>query len=920
MSQPHPGTDQIEVIWTELVEEHERLYERLRSETLRYIDEDCKRQINSGEYDATVDLVDVFEWFQHKHLQDNSEFVSEVLESDAVFLETLEYDRKQLGRLAFERIVEELESDDELLYVYDRQRVRSRVAELARYFALVRQRLDTDEWTDFGFAPNLVKMVKMDILDREQPIMDPERASKFGPTLRRINRLTSGDGVEPASELDETLGEEWRDAVSETVEFMGEFFENGLPDAFNCLATYQADSFVELYVNAVTESLGDEEPNNAHVITASTGGGKTEAFLFPTLAYCHTAWQADIPGNKAVLTYPRQDLCNNQFERLFEYGFEMNSLIGREHAGFDEAPITIGLQHGDRTDVEPECPFCDDGRTSLENTGFSNGEYFVCERYPDDHRIEWATTNREQSADIIVTTQSSLHIRLMDRYGKEAFWSDSYPTKFLVLDEVHVYTEQSGMHVSNVVRRFKRALKHRNNQQTPSLVASSATIHEAQNFTARMFNVDEDHVRLIKPAEDEKETTGSEYMIFVKATEPRDVEIPVGESVFKPREEWGDDIERTTASNLSCMIQVAFAFHHTVRKEQAGDRPGLKVNKDRILGFVDSIDSVGRLGSDIQDAESNRRLFELRRPDALLRGDGTNPDCPTERFRNGVDQELDERAVCQHVVPNPHLNECSVYDAGECWWTMRNRQLDLEPVKMSIHKSGTRQYPPGSDQRGEPGDDWDQLIATSALEVGFDHPSIIGTFQYRAPMSVPGFLQRKGRGGRDSDDKPVTVAVLGSTSTDSFYFHHSEYLSRPRDEHLEIPLDENNQFVRTEHMTAAIFDYFNVNDRSDAQRIYRGTGSGRIGPDVEYLQRELERKRNNIREWLKTGFGEDEETAENVIEKLEGYLETLEEPLFPGEDDRPFWKAFSMAVSDAETSGKSPHIDQLARELRRGSQ
>jgi hypothetical protein len=246
--------------------------------------------------------------------------------------------------------------------------------------------------------------------------------------------------------------------------------------------------------------------------------------------------------------------------------------------------------------------------------------------------------------------------------------------------------------------------------------------------------------------------------------------------------------------------------------------------------------------------------------------------------------------------------------------------MDLQPMRMAIHKSGRRQYPPGSDREGDPGDDWDELIATSALEVGFDHPSIIGTFQYRAPMSVPSFIQRKGRGGRDADDKPVTVVVLGSTSTDSFYFHHSEYLSHPRDEHLEIPLDEDNQFVRAEHMTAAVFDYFNVRDGPASQRIYRGTGSKQIGPDIEHLDAELDRFSDDIREWLITGFGEDEKAADRVLDELNEYIDSLNEPLYPGEDETPFWQAFSRAVARSGTSGKSNHIDELAKKLRRADE
>lgn len=901
-----PGANQLEILWGELTEEHETLHERVRAQTQREIDERCKKELNAGNYDAAVALTDVFEWFQEEHLADDSAFVTEVLESDAVFMETLDYSREQLGLQVFELLIEELNDRDELIYVSDRQRVRSRVAELARYFALVRQRINEDSLTDYGFAPNLVKMVKIDIIDRNQPILDPDRTPGFGRTLRQVNRRISGDGVEPATELDETLGDSWREVVKETVEVMGEFFEDGLPDDFETLAQYQTDAFVDLYIDAVTDSA--DQPERSQVITASTGGGKTEAFLFPTLAYCYTAWRAGISGNKAVLTYPRQDLCNNQFERLVDYVFTINEQVNEVHASSQGAPISVGIQHGARGSIEIECPFCDDGETKMEPD--NDDGHFVCTRH-DDHQLDWATTDRATPADIIITTQDSLHVRLMDRYGNEAFWQSPYPTKFLVLDEVHVYTEQSGMHVSNVVRRFKQGLRYQKSRQTPMLVASSATIHNATDFTKRIFDTDE--AEHIHPAEEDTETLGSEYMLFVKATEPRDVAIPIGDSIFKPRDQWAN-LERTTASNLSCMIQIAFAFYHTMRKEAAGSRPGLDVDKDRILGFVDSIDSVGRLGSNVEDAEGERELFRLRRPDAFLDGEGTNPDCPSAKFREGADPELGEieSAICEQVTPNPYLNACSVYADGECWWTMRDA-MDLQPMDMAIHKSGKRQRP--TDPR-DPGDDWDQLIATSALEVGFDHPSIIGTFQYRAPMSVPSFLQRKGRGGRDGEDKPVTVVVLGSTSTDSFYFHHSENLSNPRDEHLEVPLDEKNQFVRAEHMTAAIFDYFSVHDTVDSTRVYRGWNSNYEGPDFDYLVQELTRRRDDLREWLVSAFDADESTVEQVLNELDEYAELLDEPLAPGQDDTAFWKAFSRAVSEAKATGSSAHIDELASELR----
>jgi hypothetical protein len=617
--------------------------------------------------------------------------------------------------------------------------------------------------------------------------------------------------------------------------------------------------------------------------------------------YCHTAWKAGITGNKGILTYPRRDLCNNQFERLFDYVHTFNTQLDSETASLEDAPISIAIQHGGRKDVTVDCPDCDG---TLEPPDDGDGQ-LSCSRN-QAHTYSWATTERTASADIIITTQNSLHLRLMDRHGREAFWEQTHPPKFLVLDEVHVYTEQAGMHVANVARRFKQAVRHRSPTQQPTLVSSSATINEAEEFTRRIFGTDE--ATEITPAPDEKDKVGSEYILFVKATEPRDVTVPIGDAVFRPQEEWGEDIERTTASNLSCMIQIAFAFWHTTNKERGGtDKP----DKDKILGFVDSIDSVSRLGNYVEDAEQERELFKLRRPDAFLRGEGDNPDCPSEKFRSETDDQYDESAVCESLPPNKHLNECPVYEAGECWWTMK-QNFELRPMNMAVQKSGRRQPPSGG---SDPGDAWDQLIATSTLEVGFDHESIIGTFQYRAPMSVPSFLQRKGRGGRDADDRPVTVVVLGSNSTDSYYFHHSDYLSDPRDEHLQIPLDEENRYVRAEHMIAAIVDYFNVRDGIDSEQIYR-SHANMYGPNIEQLQNLIQERRDELADWLDNTFDPTAEEREQALDTLSSYLDSLDEPVAPGINETPYWEFFGEMVAESGASGSNRTVDDLIQQLR----
>lgn len=897
-----PELDVIERAWSAFTDA-EPVYREVTDDVVDIVTDICSSEINAGNYDGAASLADVLDEFLEEHCTDDSDFTKDVLESDAVIVDTLELGREQVARAIFQRLIEELVDSGQLLYVYNRQQVRSHVAEMARYFALIRQRLQRD--TEYQFTPNLVKMVKLASADREQPITgkEKEESARFRKPIRKINERIKEETTDPAWELADSIGGGWRGAVHETMETMSAFFDDGLPDEFDSLAAYQARAFEQLYLDAVTE--GTDLNSKSHVVTASTGGGKTEAFMFPTLAYCLTATKANIRGNKAILTYPRRDLCNNQFERAFEYITELNRIEGSLDVSFEDAPLTISLQHSSRDEITLDCPHDDCDGTLTVPEGYRN-THFVCDR-SDRHEIRYASVDRTASADVIVTTQNSLHRRLMDDYGRQAFWEAPYPPKFMVLDEVHIYTDQAGMNVANVVRRFKQGIRRRAQQQSPTLVASSATINNAEEFTRRIFDTDE--AERINPTEDEKDTLSREHFIFVKATDPRDVMVPVGDSVYKPREEW-TEMEPTTATNLSCMIQIAFAFFHTMRKERAGSRPDLDVDKDRVLGFVDSIDSVSRLGGYVQEAE-DEGLFELRYPDAILGERGNNPDCPRDLFRGAADDQYGEDAVCESLPPNPNVNPCPVYEDGECWWTMQDRDMDLEKMTVAIHKSGRTQLA-GSDQSA--GDDWDQLISTSALEVGFDHSSIIGTFQYRAPRNVPGFLQRKGRGGRDARDEPITVVVLGSTPTDSYYFHHSNYLSDPRDEHLEIPLDEENTFIRAEHMTAAIVDYFNVVDRVDADRIFTG-GAGRTGPDIDYLERQFDTHREEISEWLTSAFSADDSEVERVLNEFEEYVIKLGKGITTDREETPYWEFFSRVASQENPGPAYNEIEHLISNL-----
>lgn len=627
----------------------EESMQELEDVVLDWIDKRCKRQINGGNYDATVALSDVYhEEFEPRYVPtgETESLLEELIPFETVLNATPESGTdgtdtawERIGHLVFQHIIDCLEARNAILYVYDRQRVRTRVAEIARYFALMRQRLDSE--TPYEFSPNLVKMIKMDVLDREAP--------KWGADGTKIHHCFQSTyetvkNRDPAAEFDRAFESrsEWTDAVHEGLTLLQKWADTY---DFNRLAKYQARSFRRLFLQAVTK---DGTNSQSHVITASTGGGKTEAFFLPILGYAIVAHLADIDGARAILGYPRVDLCNNQFQRFIGYIYQLHRELGvEEGCAFEDAPITIGLQHSRSSNAAFECPVdsCEGEVTAREieeDDDYSKPEFYACDGSLG-HEFRFATGRRDKAVDISVTTPDSLHRRLMDGRGRSAFWNREHPPKFIGLDEVHVYSSQYGMHVANVMRRLQQTVRGSDIDQEPVTFASSATISNAEEFTRRIFGTDaaqETRPRRWKnedTRESELEPKGREYVIFVKSTDPRTVEIPTGDSVFRPPSEWAEDeTVETTASNLSCMVQIAFGFYHTIHKEY-GDEA-----KNKILGFVDSIDSVGRLGEYVADAENpsdpdDDSLFELRSPDARLVEDiPRNPDCPKQQFQVSI--------------------------------------------------------------------------------------------------------------------------------------------------------------------------------------------------------------------------------------------------------------------------------------------
>ena len=58
------------------------------------------------------------------------------------------------------------------------------------------------------------------------------------------------------------------------------------------------------------------------------------------------------------------------------------------------------------------------------------------------------------------------------------------------------------------------------------------------------------------------------------------------------------------------------------------------------------------------------------------------------------------------------------------------------------------------------------VVATSALEVGFDDDRVGAVLQHKAPRGTASFIQRIGRAGRSQEMRPWSIVVLSDYGRD----------------------------------------------------------------------------------------------------------------------------------------------------------
>jgi ATP-dependent helicase YprA (DUF1998 family) len=563
------------------------------------------------------------------------------------------------------------------------------------------------------------------------------------------------------------------------------------------------------------------------IVCAGTGSGKTLAFYLPALAsVCRHVMLDGINTKwvKVVAIYPRTELLKDQLREVLKRIRSMRadlpsgeSLKIRLGAYYGDTPHSARYCNWETIGHESICPTiaCPDcgGELRWHLRDRENGvERLVC---ADCQGIldanEFAMTRESLKAtvpDILFTSTEMLNQRLSDTSINHIFGvgqNAQRPPELVLMDEVHTYEGKHGAQVAYLMRRWQKLLDHR-----LRFVGLSATLRDAVPFFAALTGCRNSFVDEVSPRSDEIESEGAEYMLALR----------------------GDPVSR--AALLSTTIQVTMAIQRCL--DPKAKKPAESVSRgafgQRTFVFTDNLDVINRLYFDLLSAEGRNSFGE---PDLRNAPDGglavlREPSTSVARYANGQDWRF-----CEDLQGS------------------LKRRLVVKRVS-----SQDRGVDPNADV----------VAATAVLEVGFDDPTVGVVIQHKAPRSMAGFLQRKGRSGRTRGMRPWTVVVLSDYGRDRISYQNYDLLFDPELPVRTLPL--NNRYVTRIQAVYATIDYLSLK--------LDGIKSGSVWGDLSGGEKYNESRRHRLLRELRS-IVENETSSSRLGSYLKSALRLSSEDL-----------------------------------------
>lgn len=511
----------------------------------------------------------------------------------------------------------------------------------------------------------------------------------------------------------------------------------------------------------ILEALAARTPRGT-LVSAGTGSGKTLAFYLPALSWLASERRAapDRGGVRVLALYPRNELLKDQLAEVYEQARKFDAFVG----GVGSA-LSVGVLYADTpyslksaaktwSDTKGACPFfrcpkpqCG-GALYVEDTQSDESQGRLrcrnCKAVVESRHLRFTRSAMiNDPPDVLFTSVEMLNQRMSDSQMRHLFGLGPRAKRVPSLMLLDEVHLYTGAYGAQVAHLLRR-WSHLSRRQT-QFVGLSATIADGAAFFASLVGLDRSVVEEIAPAHEHMVSEGAEYMLALR----------------------GDPVSQTAL--LSTSIQALLLASRLLDRRERFSSGAQPFSGWRTFAFADQLDATNRLFFDLRDAEgrTERGIPAMRRhPNgglALLRRE--SPDL--RRYEGGQDW----RAL-----------EANGHDLATRHQVERTTALD----------SGVNH-------------DAEIVVATAALEVGYDDPAVGVVLQHKAPRDMAQFLQRKGRAGRTRHMRPWTIMVLSDYGRDRLAYQTYEQYFDPELPPRELPLA--NRYVRRMQATYALIDY-----------------------------------------------------------------------------------------------------------------
>jgi hypothetical protein len=487
------------------------------------------------------------------------------------------------------------------------------------------------------------------------------------------------------------------------------------------------------------------------IVSAGTGSGKTLAFYLPAFALIAEMITGEY-WTKCLALYPRNELLKDQFREALANARR----IGPALAGSRKRRLVVAALYGD-VPHSGRNVMDESGSSAWKRVTVAGQSAYVCPfvRCPAcGEDMAWLASDITNSVERLQCTQNGCGERVEAdevRLTRERMLAEPPDVLFTSTEMLNQRLSSSRygglfgvgvrserrpplvlideVHTYEGVHGAQVALLLRRWRRAadvrPHFVGLSATLADAPRFFGDLVGLGQGDVVEITPDTHEMMARGAEYMLALR----------------------GDPSSGT--SLLSTTIQASMLLRRvlaTANREPSGRK---------VFAFTDNLDVINRLYHSVLDAEgwdSWGRPNPKRAGGSLANLRGSTLPNARERLEHGQNWAMVED-IGHVLAPGQRVRvgRTSSQDAG------------VDP-------------------------DAQVVVATAALEVGFDDPEVGGVLQHKAPHSPAAFLQRKGRAGRRQDMRPWTVVVLSDYGRDRTAYQSYDQLFSPTLPPRHLPL------------------------------------------------------------------------------------------------------------------------------------